>query len=56
MKLIQFVVLGDPFQKPRVGVLFGEEILDLASVDPSLPNTLIGILQSQPDILSDESR
>ncbi|MBM3263315.1 MAG: fumarylacetoacetate hydrolase family protein [candidate division Zixibacteria bacterium] len=42
MKLVSF---GE-YEKERVGVVVGDEIVDLASADASLPTTVLGILEA----------
>ena len=56
MKLATFTPAGSPSARPRVGVVVGEAMVDLAAAAPELPSEMTALLAAGPDALAAAKR
>ena len=38
-------------EAPRLGVITGETVRDLAAIDPTLPRDMLGLIEAGPEVL-----
>jgi len=51
MQFVTFTAGGSAGDAPRLGVLTGETVRDLAAIDPSLPRDMLGLIEAGPQVL-----
>jgi 2-keto-4-pentenoate hydratase/2-oxohepta-3-ene-1,7-dioic acid hydratase in catechol pathway len=51
MRLVTYRETGSTDAAPRAGALVGEQVVDLSAADPSLPTSVLGLIQGGPAVL-----